>query len=49
MENIANFFASRVYAGASWDVVAPLFSVVTQGRAVERNWALRTDSLNTVL
>lgn len=49
MESTANFFASRVYAGASWDVVVPLVSVMTPGRAVERNWALRNDSLNTVL
>ena len=26
MESTANFFASRVYAGASWDVVLPLES-----------------------
>ena len=40
MESIVNFFACRVYAGASWDVVVPLVSVMTQGRAVEGNWAL---------
>ena len=49
MENIVNFFARRVYEGASWELVVPLVSVRTQGREVERNWAYRNDSLNTVL
>ena len=29
MESFVNFFANRMYAGASWDVVLPLVSVMT--------------------
>ena len=49
METLVNFFVSRVYEGASWELVWPFVSVRIQGREVSLSRSFRNDSLNFVL